>query len=85
MSSTLNSRNIAQNSIEIIEQMQKWIAGICGILQDRDTAYQIVCDYYKRGINTTKPSKNRIERMKKLNTMRERVRQEVLELVLSER
>ena len=46
MSSTLNSRNIPQNSIEIIEQMQKWITGICGILQDRDSAYQIVCDYY---------------------------------------
>ena len=47
--------------------------------------FDSISDYYKRGINTTKPSKNRIERMKKLNTMRERVRQEVLELVLSER
>ena len=42
-------------------------------------------DYYKRGVNTTKPSKSRIERMNKLNSMREGVRQEVLELILSER
>lgn len=42
-------------------------------------------DYYKRGINTPKLDKSRIERMKKLNTMREGVRQEVLELILSER
>ena len=42
-------------------------------------------DYYKRGINTSMLDKSRIERMKKLNTMREGVKQEVLELVLSER
>ena len=47
--------------------------------------YDSMDDYYKRGINTTKPNKNRVERMKKLNTMREEVRQEVLELILSER
>jgi hypothetical protein len=42
-------------------------------------------DYYKRGVNTTKPSKSQIERMNKLNSMRDIVRQEVLQLVLSER
>ena len=47
--------------------------------------YSSMNDYYKRRVNTAKPSKSRIERMNKLNSMREGVRQEVLELVLSER
>tara|TARA_B100001057_G_scaffold102449_1_gene99690 strand:+ start:345 stop:1082 length:738 start_codon:yes stop_codon:yes gene_type:complete len=47
--------------------------------------YSSMNDYYKRGVNTIKPSKSRIERMNKLNKMRDVVRQEVLELVLSER
>ena len=47
--------------------------------------YSSMNDYYKRGVNTKKPSKSRIKRMNKLSTMREGVRQEVLELVLSER
>lgn len=47
--------------------------------------YSSMDDYYKRRVNTTKPSKSRIERMNKLNSMRDNVRQEVLQLVLSER
>lgn len=47
--------------------------------------YSSMNDYYKRGVNTIKPSKSGIERINKLNKMRNVVRQEVLELVLSER
>ena len=47
--------------------------------------YSSMDDYYKRGVITTKPSKSQIERMNKLNSMRDIVRQEVLQLVLSER
>lgn len=47
--------------------------------------YDSMNDYHRRGIKTTKPDKSRIERNKKLSSMRDNVRQEVLELVLSER
>ena len=42
-------------------------------------------DYYKRRTPTNKLSKSRLDRMKKMSTMREGVRTEVLQLVLSER
>ena len=42
-------------------------------------------DYYSRRIKTAKPNKSGIERMEKLSSMRDYVRQEVLELVLSQR
>ena len=47
--------------------------------------YNSMNDYYSRRIKTAKPNKSGIERMEKLSTMRDYVRQEVLELVLSER
>ena len=47
--------------------------------------YDSMEDFYMRGTPTNKPSKSRIERFEKLNTMRESVKVEVLELVLSER
>ena len=47
--------------------------------------YNSMNDYYSRRIKTAKPNKSGIERMEKLSSMRDYVRQEVLELVLSQR
>ena len=42
-------------------------------------------DYYKRRTPTNKISKSGLDRIKKMSTMREGVRTEILQLVLSER
>ena len=47
--------------------------------------YNSMDDYYKRRTPTNNPSKSRTERLKRMGTMREGVRTEVLQLVLSER
>ena len=47
--------------------------------------YNSMDDYYKRRTPTNNPSKSRTERLKIMGTMREGVRTEVLQLVLSER
>ena len=47
--------------------------------------YDSMDDYYKRRTPTNKPSKSNLDRMKKMSTMREGVRTEILQLVLSER
>ena len=49
------------------------------------TFYNSIKDYYKRRTPTNKLSKSGLDRIKKMSTMREGVRTEILQLVLSER
>ena len=47
--------------------------------------YDSMNDYYKRRTPTNKISKSGLDRIKKMSTMREGVRTEILHLVLSQR